>query len=178
MNTKRYSIIISLLFFQFVSQYLYSQYDKANQHDSMQGILVDAGGHKLHLNIQGSGSPNVIFENGSGDFSFIWSLVQPEVSKFTKTVSYDRAGYAWSEPGPQPRTSQQICLELNTALKNAGVPPPYILVGQSFGGFLVRAFARYYPKEVLGMVLVEAVQEDQKIFMSGDSPMRIRSFAK
>ena len=142
------------------------------------GILVDAGGHKLHLNIQGSGSPSVIFENGSGDFSFIWSLVQPEVSKFTKTVSYDRAGYAWSEPGPLPRTSQQIYLELNTALKHAGVPPPYILVGQSFGGFLVRAFARYYPKEVLGMVLVEAVQEDQKIFMSGDSPMRIRSFAK
>ena len=125
----------------------------------------------------GSGSPAVIMENGSGDFSFIWSLVQPSVAKFAKTVSYDRAGYAWSEAGPMPRTSRQICLELHTALKNAGVKPPYILVGQSFGGFLVRAFARYYPKEVTGMVLVEAVQEDEKIFMGGDSPQRIRTFA-
>jgi pimeloyl-ACP methyl ester carboxylesterase len=154
----------------------------AQTHDSNYihptGILYDAGGHKLHLNIHGTGSPCVIFENGSADFSFIWSLVQAEIAKFTTTVSYDRAGYAWSEPGPLPRTSKQICLELHTALMNAGVHPPYLLVGQSFGGFLVRAFARYYPKEVVGMVLVEAIQEDQRIFMGGDSPKRIRDFAK
>ena len=154
----------------------------AQMHDSNYvhptGILYDAGGHKLHLNIHGTGSPCIIFENGSADFSFIWSLVQPEIAKFTTTVSYDRAGYAWSEPGPMPRTSKQICLELHTALINAGLHPPYILVGQSFGGFLVRAFARNYPKEVVGMVLVEAVQENQKIFMGGDTPMRIRDFAK
>jgi len=142
------------------------------------GTLIDAGGHKLHLKIQGTGSPCVIFENGSGDFSFIWSLVQPPIAKITKTVSYDRAGYAWSQPGPTPRTSKQICFELHTALLNAGIHPPYILVGQSFGGFLVRNFARFYPKEVVGMVLVEAIQEDQKIFMGGDTPQRIRDFAK
>lgn len=141
-------------------------------------VLVDAGGHKLHMDIQGAGSPVVIFENGSGDFSFIWSLVQPEIAKLTKTISYDRAGFACSEQGPLPRTGRQICWELHLALKNAGVHPPYILVGQSFGGFIVRAFARYYPDEVEGMVLVEAVQEDQKIFMGGDTPMRIRDFAK
>lgn len=141
-------------------------------------LLVDAGGHKLHLNIQGKGSPTVLFENGSGDFSFIWSLVQPGVSKFTQTISYDRAGYAWSEPGPEPRTSEQICWELHTALVNAGMKPPYILVGQSFGGFLVRAFYRYYPTEVAGMVLVDAVQENQRIFMGGDEPHRVREFAK
>jgi len=142
------------------------------------GILVDAGGHKLHMNVMGKGIPTVILENGSGDFSFIWSLVQPELAKFTKVVSYDRAGYAWSEPGPTPRTSRQICLELHTALHNAGINSPYILVGQSFGGFLVRAFARYYPNEIAGMVLVEAVQEDQRIFMGGGTPKRIREFAK
>lgn len=146
--------------------------------DSMPGILVDAGGHKLHLNIRGKGSPTVIFENGSQDFSFIWSLVQPEIAAFTQTVSYDRAGYAWSEAGPGPRTAKQICYELHTALKNAGIHPPYILVGQSYGGFIVRAFARYYPKEVAGMVLVEAVGEDQRIFMGGDTPHLIREFAK
>ena len=141
------------------------------------GILSDAGGHKLHLNPQGKGSPTVIFENGTADFSFIWTLVQPEVAKFTGTVSYDRAGYAWSDPGPMPRTGKQMCLELHTALANAGIHPPYILVGQSFGGFIVRAYARYYPKEVVGMVLVEAVQEDQRIFMGGDEPKKIRDFA-
>ena len=72
--------------------------------------MIDAGGHKLHMNIMGDGKPAVIMENGSGDFSFIWSLVQPAVAKFTKIVSYNRAGYAWSEPGPTPRTGRQICL--------------------------------------------------------------------
>jgi pimeloyl-ACP methyl ester carboxylesterase len=142
------------------------------------GILIDAGGHKLHLDPQGKGSPTVIFENGTGDFSFIWSLVQPEVAKFTGTVSYDRAGYAWSDVGPMPRTGKQMSLELHTALINAGIRPPYILVGQSFGGFVVRAYTRYYPKEVVGIVLVEAVQEDQRIFMGGDEPKKIRDFAK
>jgi len=104
--------------------------------------------------------------------------VQPEIAKHTKTVSYNRAGYACSEQGPLPRTSRQICWELHTALMNAGVKPPYILVGQSFGSFIVRAFARYYPREVAGMILVEAVQEDQKIFMGGETPMRIRESAK
>jgi len=172
--------MIVLLLLQLIIFYKSNaQYKNAlNKDIPMQGILVDGGGHKLHLNIEGNGSPSVIFENGSGDFSFIWSLVQPEIAKITKTVSYDRAGYAWSEPGPIPRTSKQICWELHTALINAGIRPPYILVGQSFGGFLVRAFARYYPKEVAGMVLVEAVQEDQKIFMGGETPQRIRDFAK
>jgi len=175
MKSKNFLLIIALLF----AQLIFSQDQPQPKFaDSMPGILVDAGGYKLHLNIQGKGSPTVIFESGSGDFSFVWSLVQPEVAKFTKTVSYDRAGYAWSEPGPTPRTSKQICFELHTALNNAGIHSPYILVGQSFGGFLVRAFARYYPKEVVGIVLVEAVQEDQKIFMGGDTPQLIRDFAK
>jgi len=141
------------------------------------GRLVDAGGHLLHLRIMGNGSPAVIMENGSGDFSFIWSLVQPEIAKSTKVVTYDRAGYAWSETGPAPRTGRQIAFELHTALRNAGIKTPYILVGQSYGGFLVRSFARYYPKEVAGMVLVEALNEDSRIIIQG-KPMRIREFAQ
>ena len=165
-----YKIVILL----FLVTHLYAQ---SKENVLPTGKLFDAGGHKLHMNIMGEGYPTAILENGSGDFSFIWSLVQPEVAKFTKVVSYDRAGYAWSEPGPTPRTSRQICLELHTALHNAGIKEPYILVGQSFGGFIVRAFARYYPNEVGGMVLVEAVQENERIFMGGDKPQRIRDFA-
>ena len=141
------------------------------------GKLVDAGGHLIHLNVMGKGDPAVIMENGSFDFSFIWSLVQPEVSKFTRVVSYDRAGYAWSETGPLPRTSHQLVYELHTALQNSGIKGPYILVGQSFGGFLVRAFARYYPKEVAGMVLVDVLNEDERINID-NKMVRIRDFAK
>ena len=175
MNTKTFLLTISL--FCVRPAFTQNQFTP-DLTGPIPGILAGAGGHKLHLNIQSTGSPTVIFENGSADFSFIWTFVQPEVAKFTMTVSYDRAGYAWSEAGPLPRTSSQICYELHTALKNAGIHPPYILVGQSYGGFLVRAFARYYPKEVVGMVLVEAIQENQRIFMGGDAPQRIRDMAK
>ena len=140
------------------------------------GKLFDGGGHLLHLKIEGNGGPAVIFENGSGDFSFIWDLVQPEIAKTTTTVSYDRAGFAWSEPGPFPRTGMQIAYELHTALQNAGIKGPYILVGQSFGGFLVRSFARMYRKEVVGLVLVDALNEDQKIVINNQA-VRIRDMA-
>lgn len=140
------------------------------------GQLVDAGGHLLHIHVMGKGKPVVVFENGSGDFSFIWDLVQPTIAKTTMTVSYDRAGYAWSEPGPFPRTGRQIAYELHTALHNAGIKGPYILVGQSYGGFLVRYFARYYKKEVVGLVLVDALNENEKIVINNKGT-RVRDMA-
>src|ERR1700741_170271 len=76
------------------------------------GKLVDLGGHKLHVNCSGKGSPVVVIENGLGDFSFDWVLVQTRVSQFTRICTYDRAGYAWSDAGPKPRTFAQINLEL------------------------------------------------------------------
>ena len=177
MNQKILSTLLFISAFCYSTQYAFTQ-AKDSCIAKPSELLVNTGGHKIHMDMQGTGSPVVIFENGSGDFSFIWSLVQPEIAKLTKTVSYDRAGYACSEQGPLPRTCKQLAWELHTALKNAGVNPPYILVGQSFGGFIVRAFARYYPGEVAGMVLVDAIQEDQKIFMGEDTPKRIRDFAK
>jgi len=168
-------IIFALLFcFLFISNSMEAQEIRSLPPP---GKLFDAGGHLLHMNIKGAGLPIVLFENGSGDFSFIWGLVQPAVAKFTTSVSYDRAGFAWSEAGPQPRSSRQIAFELHTALQQAGIKGPYILVGQSFGGFLVRAFARFYPAEVAGMVLVDALHEDSKIII-GNNPVRIRDWAK
>jgi pimeloyl-ACP methyl ester carboxylesterase len=173
---SRTSIIVFICFVSilFFSSSTWSQERKAFPSP---GKLFDAGGHLLHLNIIGKGGPAVIFENGSGDFSFIWGLVQPSISVFTTSVSYDRAGFAWSEAGPQPRSSRQIAFELNTALQHAGIKGPYILVGQSFGGFLVRAFARFYPEEVAGMVLVDVLHEDSKIIIN-QNPIRIRDMAK
>ena len=85
--------------------------------------------------------------------------MQKEIANFAQTVSYDRAGLGQSDPGPKPRSARQIATELHTALQNAGVKPPYVLVGHSLGGPYVRVFADMYPKEVVGMVLVDPSQE-------------------
>ncbi|HEX4122555.1 MAG TPA: alpha/beta hydrolase [Verrucomicrobiae bacterium] len=125
---------------------------------------VDAGGHELRMLISGSGHPAVVFETGGtpadGGALEGWDRVQPRVSKFATTVSYDRAGIVWSEPGPKPRDARQVARELHTALGNAHVAPPYILVGHSFGGPLNRVFAGMYPGEVVGMVLLDPTQEE------------------
>src|SRR5207302_680808 len=104
------------------------------------GKLVDLGGHKLHVNCAGKGNPTVVIENGLGDFSFDWILVQNKVAAFTRICSYDRAGYAWSEPGPKPRTFAQLNMELRDALANLHEPGPYDLVGHSYGGLVNRNF--------------------------------------
>ena len=123
------------------------------------GKLVDVGGWRLHLNCTGEARPSqptVILESGLGDFSVEWSLVQPGVAAFARVCSYDRAGDGWSDLGPHPRTMRQIVYELHTLLDNAGVKRPLVLVGHSYGGWLVRLYASSYPAEVVGMVLVEA----------------------
>jgi pimeloyl-ACP methyl ester carboxylesterase len=130
------------------------------------GKLVDAGGHRLHINCTGQGSPTVVLEAGARDFSLVWALVQPHAAQSTRTCSYDRAGYAWSEAGPEPRTIAQIVLELHTLLENAGEKGPYVLVGASLGGPIVRVFANTYPKDVSGMVLVDSMHEDGMLFIN------------
>lgn len=125
---------------------------------------VDAGGHTLRMDISGHGGPVVVFEAGGGPAAGgpleSWERVQPAVSRFTMTVSYDRAGIGFSPAGPRPRDARQVARELHAALQNAHVAPPYVLVGHSFGGPLIRVFAGMYPDEVRGLVLVDATQED------------------
>jgi pimeloyl-ACP methyl ester carboxylesterase len=120
------------------------------------GQLVAAGGTRLNLYCMGHGAPAVVFDSGWGDWAPVWTIVQPEVAKWTRACSYDRAGTGFSDPGPAPRTSVRIADELRRALHNAGVHGPYILVGNAFGGNNVRTFAARYPTDVAGLVLVEA----------------------
>jgi pimeloyl-ACP methyl ester carboxylesterase len=87
-------------------------------------------------------------------------LVQPEVARTTRACSYDRAGLGWSESRPEPRTSENMVKEMHTLLVNGKVNPPYVLVGHSFGGALVRLYAQSYPDEVSGMVLVDSAPDD------------------
>jgi len=125
------------------------------------GRLVDVGGYRIMLNCTGAGSPTVILEAGWSDLSVEWRTVRPEIAKFSRVCSYDRAGYGGSDPGPMPRTSHQIATELHALLRNAGEMPPYVLVGSSFGGYNVRVFNGLFPDEVAGIVLADATQEDQ-----------------
>lgn len=120
------------------------------------GKLVDiGGGRRLHLVACGSGSPTVVFESGgAGGISIQDMPVQRMVSPFTRAVVYDRAGLGWSDPAPAGRSFEERVADLHAALALTE-PPPYVLVGLSFGGLLARVFARRYPHEVAGMVLVD-----------------------
>ena len=142
------------------------------------GTLIDLGGHKLHVNCTGKGHPTVVVENGLGDFSFDWILVQDRVAHFARICTYDRAGYAWSDPGPKPRTFAQINLELRDALAKLGERGPFVLVGHSYGGPIVRNFAATYPREVAGIVLVDASFEGQRVGIGGNKTMRLGEEAK
>lgn len=141
------------------------------------GELVDVGGYRLHLHCTGRGEPTVVLIAGSGDFSFDWSLVQPGVSRFARVCSYDRAGLAWSDPGPTPRTMRQDAYELHTLLRAAGIKSPYVLVGHSIGGLIARVYGEQYPKEVAGMVLVDPTHEDTTLLYQGKL-VRVREGAK
>jgi pimeloyl-ACP methyl ester carboxylesterase len=127
----------------------------------MSGQLFDVGGYRMHIDCSGEGSPTVILESGLGDSSLSWRKVQPEIAKFTRVCSYDRAGLGYSDSSSQFRTSKVIAGELHVLLKAAGVPPPYVVVGHSMGGFDVRVFAGLYRSEVAGMVLVDSSHPDQ-----------------
>lgn len=125
------------------------------------GRLVSAGRLRLNLFCTGQGSFTVLLEAGLADSLESWRRVQPEIARFARVCSYDRAGYGYSDPGPAPRTADRIASELHAALGSAGEKPPYILAGHSFGGFLVRVFNGMYPDEVTGIVLIDSTQEDQ-----------------
>ena len=134
----------------------------ASEAESPPGRLVGVGLHRLHIHCTGRGSPTVVFESGLGGTSLDWVRVQPEVSRFTRACSYDRAGYGWSERGPEPRHADRIARELDRLLLHADVPPPYLLVGHSFGGLAIRLFvARNERRAVAGLVLVDATHEHQ-----------------
>ncbi len=127
--------------------------------------LVDVGGgRRLHVKCSGEGregAPVVVLESGAGNGADVWTRVQPEVAKFARVCAYDRAGLGTSDPVAAPRTIVALTEDLHALLSNARVAGPYVLVGHSLGGILVRMYASYYPSEVAGMVLVDSAHEDE-----------------
>lgn len=127
------------------------------------GITKDSytvvDGHKMHYHVAGAGSPTVVFEGGVTDDLNSWNPVFSEVARFTKTVSYDRMGLGSSEATTTARSFKQMAAELHSLLHNAHLVPPYILVGHSMGGGLIRAFAHLYKDEIAGMVFLDCMTE-------------------
>ena len=120
------------------------------------GRLVDIGGRKLHLDCSGKGNPTVVLVAGGNAFSIDWALVQPRVAETTRVCSYDRAGLAWSDPGPADETVEQTVSDLHKLLGAAGEKGPFLLVGASIGGIFIQAYQRAYPDQVSGLVFTNS----------------------
>jgi pimeloyl-ACP methyl ester carboxylesterase len=99
----------------------------------------------------------VVIEQGLASPSLLWWPVQESVARFAHVCTYDRAGYLWSDPAAGHRSIEDRVADLHKLLSQCGAPPPYVLVGHSFGGILVQAFARAFPSEVAGLVLVDTL---------------------
>jgi pimeloyl-ACP methyl ester carboxylesterase len=133
-------------------------------HHAVPGNSYDVEGYKLHLYCTGEGSPTLILDAGLGNDSLIWANVQPELSKITRVCSYDRAGFGWSEPRPDPRDADHIAQELHGLLSAAGVTGPVVPMGHSISGLYIRAYAARYPQRISGLVFVDGstpLQEDR-----------------
>lgn len=120
------------------------------------GALVDVGGYRLHLKITGSkDGPTVVLDSALAGSSLSWDGVQPHLEACARVVSYDRAGFGWSDPAPKPRRVDVMVEELRAALAAASLRPPYFLVGHSYGGWIAQLFAGRHRDEVAGLVLVD-----------------------
>jgi pimeloyl-ACP methyl ester carboxylesterase len=116
---------------------------------------IDLGRYKVNVSEAGSGSPVVVFVSGMGEDLSTWHGVQPQVARFSSTLSYDRTGLGKSEPSSAGKSLERMTTELHSLLAAAKVPPPYVLVGHSLGGAIVQLFAFTYPDEIAGLVLVD-----------------------
>lgn len=126
--------------------------------------LFDIGGRRLFINCQGEtkrGQPIVILDSGLGSDSTAWKLVQPEVAKFTKVCSYDRAGLGRSDKAPKRGDGDRIIADLDRLLAAAAIQPPFVLVGHSLGGVNCRRYAVEHPHSVVGMVFVDSANENE-----------------
>ncbi len=124
------------------------------------GRLIDIGGRRIHLHCEGDApGPTVVIEQGMASPSIVWRSVQARIARFARVCTYDRAGFLWSDPPSAPPAIDDRVADLHAALSRGAVPPPYLLVGHSLGGLIVRRFAAAYPHTVAGVVLVDSPDE-------------------
>lgn len=123
--------------------------------------LVDIGGRRLNLYCSGEGPVTVVFDSPGTEGGWSWHAVQPEVARRTRACVWDRAGFGFSDPSPLPGTSANTVADLHALLARAGIAPPYVMVGSSYGATNVQLYAYRYPEQVKGLVLVDAAHEDE-----------------
>lgn len=124
------------------------------------GALADLGTHTLHFLMHGEAGPTVVFDAGLPGTHHDWAGIQAALAPHARSLAFDRAGYGWSTRGPRPRTASVMAGELRRLLQVEGIEGPYVLVGHSFGGITMRAFAQRFPRDVAALVLVDATHED------------------
>lgn len=156
--------LLGLFVFLIVAGFLYqclgTQFDRRRYAREGRWVHLPNGG-KLYLLEKGEGEATVIFEAGIAATNLNWFHIQEEISKFAFTASYDRGGLGWSGPAQSERTPGNLAKELHDLLAVAGIKPPYILVGHSFGGLVMRRFALLYPDEVSNVILVDPMRCDE-----------------
>jgi pimeloyl-ACP methyl ester carboxylesterase len=133
--------------------------------------MVDAGGGvSLHVDCAGDGSPLVLLDECGGCDAGSWREIQPRIASFTRVCAYDRAGVGYSGPAPKPHRFTRVVDELHGVLLATGQPGPVVLVGQGLGGFIAQRYASDHPRDVAGMVLVDAGTQDYDRYWSQFPP--------
>jgi pimeloyl-ACP methyl ester carboxylesterase len=141
------------------------------------GRLVDVGGYRLHLLESGEGGPTVVLDSALAGTTLSWSAIQPEVARLTRVLSYDRAGFGWSDRGPHPRRVDFMAEELSRLLR-IDSQAPYVIVSHSYGGWIARVLASRYPELVAGMVLVDVPHPREWIEPTGEQRHRVTAGAR
>ncbi len=139
----------------------YETYRESVDHFPMSGQLISVGHHKLHIDCTGTGSPTVVLEPGLGEPSTAMALIASSVAKTTRVCVYDRAGRGWSESASGPQDGVAVATDLHTLLERAGERGPFVLAGHSAGGIYVMNFARRFPRQVAGVVLLDSMHPEQ-----------------
>jgi pimeloyl-ACP methyl ester carboxylesterase len=123
------------------------------------GRWIEIGDRQnLFMVEKGTGDATVVFESGIAATHLNWCAIQEEVSRFACAIGYDRCGLGWSSPARTERTPANVARELHSMLEGARIHPPYVLVGHSFGGMVMRRFALLYPDQVAGVLLIDPMR--------------------
>ena len=165
-KSKKLIITVVILLLILCSAIVYIAIDVLKQRESSYAIRkienkIDIGGYGLLVNCYGKGKPTVIFDSGLGGSYKAWDRVQPEISKITRTFSYNRAGLWGSDKSRLSSTSLNQVRELHKLLENSKVRGPYIIVAHSIAGYNARLFADKYQDQVAGIIFVDSTHENQ-----------------